>query len=94
LVNLDVHVKIETMNILVNHQISDPDAYWGALSANPPVPEGFKVVSFMAGTDPGASACLWSAPDVDSLKALVDKTVGHASSNSYMVINDSKSFGI
>jgi len=82
------------MNILVNHQISDPDAYWGALSANPPVPEGFKVVSFMAGTDPGASACLWSAPDVDSLKALVDKTVGHASSNSYMVINDSKSFGI
>jgi len=82
------------MNILVNHQISDPDAYWGALSANPPVPEGFKVVSFMAGTDPAASACLWSAPDVDSLKALVDKTVGHASSNSYMAINDSKSFGL
>ncbi len=82
------------MNILVSHKITDPDAYWGALSANPPVPEGFKVLIFMAGDDPSASACLWSAPDVSSLSALVDKTVGHASSNNYMVINDAKSFGL
>ena len=82
------------MNILVNHQISDPAGYWGALNANPAVPEGFKVLTFMASTDPASSACLWSAPDVDSLKALVDKTVGHASKNSYMVIDNSKSFGL
>lgn len=82
------------MNILVNHQISNPEAYWGALNANPQVPEGFKLVTFMAGADPGSSACLWSAPDVNSLKALVDKTVGHATNNTYMVIDDSKSFGL
>jgi hypothetical protein len=82
------------MNILVNHQISDPDAYWGTLSANPPVPEGFKVVMLMAGANPSAAACLWSAPDVDSLKALVDKTLGHASTNTYMAVNDTKSFGL
>jgi len=82
------------MNILVNHQISNPDAYWSALNANPQVPDGFKLVTFMAGADPAASACLWTAPDVNALKALVDKTVGHASSNTYMVIDDSKSFGL
>ena len=82
------------MNILVNHQISDPDAYWGALSANPPMPEGFKLLTFMAGTDPSESACLWNAPDVASLETLVNKTLGNSSSNSYMVINDSKSFGL
>jgi hypothetical protein len=82
------------MNILVNHQISDLDAYWGALGANPAIPEGFKLVTFMAGADPSASACLWSAPDVASLELLVDKTLGNSSSNSYMIINDSKSFGL
>jgi hypothetical protein len=82
------------MKILVNHQISDPDAYWDALSANPPVPEGFKVEMLMAGADPSTAACLWTAPDVNSLKALVEKTLGHASSNNYMAINDTKSFGV
>jgi hypothetical protein len=82
------------MNILVNHQISDPEAYWGALGANPAIPEGFKVMMLMAGSDPATAACLWSAPDVDSLKSLVDGTLGQSSSNSYMVIDNTKSFGI
>lgn len=82
------------MNVLVNHQITDPDAYWAVLNANPPLPDGFKLLIFMAGTNPAESACLWAAPDVDSLKSLVDKTVGHASKNNYMVINDVKSFGL
>jgi len=82
------------MNILVNHQISDPEAYWGALSANPAVPEGFKVIMLMAGADPSAAACLWKAPDVSSLRTLVDSTLGHSSTNTYMIINDTKSFGL
>jgi hypothetical protein len=82
------------MNILVNHQISDPAAYWDALGANPAIPDGFKVMMLMAGSDPAAAACLWSAPDVDSLKSLVDGTLGQSSSNSYMVIDNTKSFGI
>jgi len=82
------------MNILVNHQITDPDAFWGVLQSNPPIPDGFKIVSLMAGVDPTASACLWTAPDVDSLKSLVGASVGHASNNTYMVIDDAKSFGL
>lgn len=86
--------KAKTMKILVNHKISDPDAFWGTLSADPPMPEGFKVTSLMAGTDPSSAACLWVAPDAGSLKALVDKTLGNASVNTYMVINAEKSFGL
>ena len=82
------------MKILVNHQITDPDAYWGVLNANPTIPDGFKILTFMAGTDPATSACLWAAPDVASLKSLINKTIGNFSTNSYMVIDDAKSFGL
>ena len=82
------------MNILVNHNISDPDAFWGIITSNPPMPEGFKVAALMAGTDRSSAACLWTAPDAGSLKALVDKTMGNSSTNTYMVIDDSRSFGL
>ena len=82
------------MYILVNHQISDPQVYWGILQANPAIPEGIKVVTLMAGTDPSSAACLWSAPDVDSLKALVEGTLGHVSNNIYMPVNEKNSFGL
>jgi hypothetical protein len=52
------------------------------------------VSALMAGTDPSSAACLWSAPDAGSLKSLVDKTLGGSSSNTYMVIDDAKSFGL
>jgi len=80
------------MNILVNHHISDPEAFWGTINANPPMPEGFKVTALMAGADPASAACLWTAPDAGSLKALVDKTMGSSSTNTFMVIDDQRSF--
>ncbi|MGZ3750049.1 MAG: hypothetical protein ACXVB0_06810 [Mucilaginibacter sp.] len=82
------------MHILVNHKISDPQAYWSILQANPAMPEGYKVLTMMAGADPSSAACLWAAPDVDSLKTLVDGTLGHTSTNTYMAINDQNSFGL
>ena len=87
-------LKRKAMHVLVNHKISDPDTFWGTLSSNPPIPEGFKVLVLMAGTDASSSACLWNAPDVNSLKALVDKTLGDTCVNTYMAVNDSKSFGL
>ena len=84
--------KKQNMNILVNHQITDPEAYWNALNANPPIPKGFKLLKFMAGVNTMVSACLWDAPNELELKILVDKTLGKTSKNSYMVINDTKSF--
>lgn len=80
------------MHILVNHHITDVDTYWNALSANPAIPVGFKLLKFMAGVNTTASACLWDAPNELKLKTLVDTTLGESSINSYMVINDSKSF--
>jgi hypothetical protein len=82
------------MNILVTHNISDPAAFWGTLSSNPPTPEGFKVLMLLAGADHTTAACLWKAPDVDSLRSLVEQTLKSSSHNTYMVVDESRSMGL
>jgi hypothetical protein len=82
------------MHILVNHAISNPEGFWSLVKANPAMPEGFAVESLMAGTDPAKAACVWRAPDEDSLKVMVDELLSGLCSNTYMPINDTRSFGL
>jgi hypothetical protein len=82
------------MHVLVNHAISDPEGFWSLVKTNQPMPEGFTVQSLMAGTDPSTAACIWSAPDADSLKTMVDGLLSGLSKNTYMPINDENSFGL
>jgi hypothetical protein len=82
------------MHVLVNHSISNPEGFWSLVKANPVMPEGFTVQSLMAGTDPSKAACLWNAPDADSLKAMMDGMLKGLCTNTYMQINDENSFGL
>jgi hypothetical protein len=82
------------MHVLVNHSISNPEGFWSFVKANPAMPEGFTVQSLMAGTDPSKAACLWNAPNVDSLKAMMDGMLKGLCTNTYMQINEGNSFGL
>jgi len=82
------------MHVLVNHAISDPEGFWSLVKTDPEMPEGFKVQSLMAGTDPSTAACIWSAPDSESLQKMVDGMLGGLSRNTYMPINEENSFGL
>ena len=82
------------MHVLVNHSISNPEAFWSLVKTDPAMPEGFKVQSLMAGTDPSKAVCLWSAPDVNSLQTMLDGMLIGLCTNTYMAINDENSFGL
>jgi hypothetical protein len=82
------------MHVLVNHQISNPEAFWSLVKTEPAMPEGFKVHSLMAGADPSAAACIWTAPNVDSLRTMLDGMLIGLCTNTYMQINDENSFGL
>jgi len=81
------------MHVLVNHQISNPEAFWSLVKTEPPLPEGFKVHSLIAGTNPTEAVCLWTAPNVDSLRTMLDGMLTGLCTNAYMQINDQNSFG-
>lgn len=82
------------MHALVNHLISNPEAFWSLVKTDPAMPEGFKVESLMAGTDPSSAACLWTAPNVDSLRTMRNGMLIGLCTNTYMQINDEISFGL
>ncbi|MBV8389234.1 MAG: hypothetical protein JO080_05485 [Mucilaginibacter sp.] len=82
------------MHVLVNHQISNPEAFWSLVKIEPALPEGFKVHSLLAGADPTQAACIWTAPNVDSLRPLLDGMLIGLCTNTYMQINDENSFGL
>jgi hypothetical protein len=82
------------MHILVNHSISNPEGFWSLVKTNPDMPEGFKVESLMAGADDSEAACIWSAPNADSLKTMVDGMLNGLCVNTYMAVNDENSFGL
>ncbi|HVZ98379.1 MAG TPA: hypothetical protein VG847_15965 [Chitinophagaceae bacterium] len=82
------------MYIVVVHHISHPEKFWDILSANPSMPEGFGVKAVLPNTDGSKAVCIWQAPDIASLKKLVNDTVGDYSSNSFMEVDGSKAFGL
>jgi len=82
------------MHVLVNHQISNPEAFWSLVKTEPPLPEGFKVHSLIAGTNPTEAVCLWTAPNVDSLRTTLDGMLTGLCTNTYMQINDENSYGL
>jgi hypothetical protein len=82
------------MHVLVNHQISNPEAFWSLVKTQPEFPEGFKVDSLMAGTNPTEGVCLWTAPNVDSLRTMLDGMLIGLCTNTYMQIDEERSFGL
>jgi len=82
------------MHVLVNHSISNPEAFWSLVKTEPALPEGFKVHSLIAGADPSMAVCFWSAPDVNSLRTMLDGMLTGLCINTYMQVNDENSFGL
>jgi|GEM_PF-464130 len=92
--NSQLILNHKIMHVLVNHQISNPEAFWSLVKTEPDLPEGFKVESLMAGINPAEAVCFWTAPNVDSLRTMLDGMLIGLCTNTYMQINDENSFGL
>jgi hypothetical protein len=78
------------MHIVVIHSISDPDRFWAA-----DVPEGGPTLhSALPNDDRTRAVCVWEADSLDTVKQLVEGTVGEVSSNEYFEVNAENAQGV
>jgi len=82
------------MFIIVNHTIRDAGRFWGDLRAAGAPPEGTKVHQMLPSSDGASAVCLWEADSVDTVRSLVEKTVGSSSSNTFFAVDASNAMGL
>jgi hypothetical protein len=81
------------MYVSVIHTISNPDRFWSAAESSEP-PEGVRLHSALPNEDGSKAVCLWEADSVDSVKEVIESTVGEVSSNEYFAVHAEKAQGL
>jgi hypothetical protein len=75
------------MYILVQHTISEPDAFWSA--ADPAaVPPPLKLHHTFPTRDGSHAACLWETESVSALRDFLESAVGRYSRNEYFEVEN------
>ena len=83
------------MYIVVLHKISDPKKFWETAQASiPNLPAGIKVHCVLPNADGSKSVCLWEADSLDTVKNLIEDSVGDVSKNRYYEVNAESAIGL
>ena len=83
------------MFIVAQHTITDPERFYpAAQSGMQDLPEGMRVHALIPSSDGTRATCLWEADSVDSVKKLVEDTVGDMSSNEFYEADAQNSIGL
>ncbi|MGA2760781.1 MAG: hypothetical protein ABSF08_10735 [Candidatus Cybelea sp.] len=83
------------MFISVIHRISDPDAFSAtAASAMKDIPADLKLHQALTGGDRSTAICLWEAPNVDSVRNVLERLFGQVCKNEYISLDASNSMGL
>lgn len=82
------------MYVIVNHTITNPAGFWGALQAAGSPPEGTRVHHMLPSTDGSAAVCLWEADSVERVRTLVEATVGSHSTNTFFAVDAANARGL
>jgi hypothetical protein len=82
------------MKIGVIHRISDPETAQsrGQSLFNPP--EGVQLLQFCPSEDFRAATCIWEAQSLDTVRDLVDSTLGDASEQTYFAVATEQAVGL
>jgi hypothetical protein len=68
--------------IVAIHDISDPDRFWNAAAASTPPPD-IALHATYPRSDGSRAVCLWEADSVETVRNLVESTMGDASRNEF-----------
>jgi hypothetical protein len=79
------------MFILVQHQISEPAAFWNAADPSTLSPDIRLHHSFPT-PDGTRAACIWEAQSIERLQAILEPLVGRYSNNQYFVVENREGF--
>jgi hypothetical protein len=82
------------MFIVVEHTITNPDAFFGLAKRVGEAPSGIKALQFFPSTSKDRAVCLWQANSVDALKGFLEPLSGQSSRNSYYAVDSTRAMGL
>jgi hypothetical protein len=82
------------MHIVVEHTITNPDAFFGVAAKVAAAPPGFTAVHFFPSIGKDRAVCLWEAKSVDALKGFLNPLIGTSSINTYYAVDSTKAMGL
>jgi hypothetical protein len=72
------------MFILVQHQVTDPSAFWsGAQEGIAKMPSHLKLHHTFPTPDGSRAVCVWEGTSVEAVKSFLEPAVGRGSRNEY-----------
>jgi hypothetical protein len=82
------------MLIVVEHVITDPDAFFGLASRVSEAPSGIKALQFFPSVSKDRAVCLWQANSVGALKGFLEPLSAQCSRNIYFAVDSTKAMGL
>ena len=82
------------MFVVVEHTITNPDAFFGLASRVGEAPSGIKALQFFPSMSKDRAVCLWEANSVDALKGFLEPLSAQSSRNTYYAVDSKKAMGL
>jgi hypothetical protein len=87
-------MEVEIMFVLVEHTITNPDAFFGLVSKIAEAPSGIRSLQFFPSINKDRAVCLWEANSVDALKGFLEPLSAKYSRNTYYTVDNAKAIGL
>ena len=84
------------MNIVAQHQITDPEKFF-SMNAEEVAgggPPGVQGRQFFPSQDGSVAVCLWEADSIDTLRDYLDPATAGVSENTYFEVNEERAMGL
>jgi hypothetical protein len=82
------------MFVLVEHTITNSDAFFGLVSKVGEAPSGLKSIQFLPSINRDRAVCLWEANSVDALKGFLEPLSAQCSRNAYYTVDSKNAIGL
>ncbi len=82
------------MFVVVQHTITNPDAFFGLVSKVAEAPPGIRAVQFFPSTSRDRAVCLWEASSADAVKGFLEPLSAPSSRNTYYAVDSAKAMGL
>jgi hypothetical protein len=82
------------MFIIVEHTITNADAFFTLAARVAEAPSGIKGVQFFPSVGKDRAVCLWQANSIEALKAFLEPLSAQSSRNTYYEVDNKKAMGL
>jgi hypothetical protein len=82
------------MFIVVEHKITDPDAFFAIAARVGEAPSGIKGLQFFPSISKDRAVCLWQANSIEALKGFLEPLSAQSSRNTYYEVDSTKAMGL